>query len=136
MNRSLTSFKSTSIPFKQNTPHKKIRQWGIMAHITADLCLLNLWSQVAKSSTIPHWTPNNGNTKFHNSLAIGQCIIKWSIVSSPLLHMQYKSTTTTWCLLKLSIVKILPKAAVQRKKLTLVGTFDIHMVFQGKGFGW
>lgn len=38
-----------------------------------------------------------------------------------LLHMQHQSNTATLCL-KLSVVNILPKAAVQRKKLTFVGT--------------
>ena len=34
--------------------------------------------------------------------------------------------------LPLSIFKILPKAVVHTKKTTLVGAFDLHMIFQGK----
>lgn len=64
-------------------PH--MRQREIMAQIAVALCLLNLCDQLAKRSTTPlgitHCTTNKENTKFHNSLAIRQCISKRSMVS-------------------------------------------------------
>ena len=60
------------------------------------------------------------------------------MVSPFLLHIQHQSTTTTtFHLLKLSMVKILPKAAVQINKLTFGGIFGFHNGFHGKesGFG-
>ena len=49
-----------------------------------------------------------------------------------LLGQLAERSTTPVKILKLSTVKILPKAADQRKKLTFGGTFGFHMVFQGK----
>ena len=49
-----------------------------------------------------------------------------------LLGQLAKGSTTPVKILKLSTVKILSKAADQRKKLTFIGTFGFHMVFQGK----
>ena len=66
---------------------------------------------------------------FHNSSY--WCRSKWSVVSPFLLHMQHQSTTATFHLLKLSMVKIFPKATIQIKKLTFVGTFGFHNGFQG-----
>ena len=46
--------------------------------------------------------------------------------------MQHQLTSTRPHRLKLSAVKILPKAAVQEKKATLGGTLVFQMLFQGK----
>lgn len=114
MDRSLPYFKST--PLLPNTPHEAMKDHH-------RLFLLNLLDQLDRSSTTPlditHWTANNEKTVFHDSLPSGQWISKWSIVSPSFLHMKHQSITTTiQHLPKLSIVKILPKTAVQRKELT------------------
>ena len=42
-------------------------------------------------------------------------------------------SSTAICLIqRISVVKILPKAAVQEKNAILGGTFDCHTIFQGK----
>ena len=46
--------------------------------------------------------------------------------------IKYHSNTAICLFQKLSIVKILPKAAIQEKNATLGGTLDCHTIFQGK----
>ena len=58
---------------------------------------------------------------------------RWSIDSQSFLHIQNLLTTQISLFLKLSKVRILPFAAVQVKKATLVGAFTFQILFQGKG---
>ena len=67
----------------------------------------------------------------HNSYAIGQWRRRWSTDSPHLLHIKHHSSTAICLFQRLSIVKILPKAAVQEKNATLWGALDCHTIFQG-----
>ena len=133
MNLSFIPVKGTYIPFPPPDPHKTMRDHS--PH-TLDLNLLNLFNQLVESSTtlrsMTQWTPNSEHTVFHNSWDTGQCRSKWSVITPFLLHIQHQSTTTTFRLLKLSMAKILPKAAVQIKKLPFGGTYGFHNGFHGK----
>jgi hypothetical protein len=46
------------------------------------------------------------------------------------LHMQRQSTAMTFLFLRLSKIRIFPRAIVCPKKLTLDGTFILQMIFQ------
>ena len=76
--------------------------------------------------------PNRVNTIDHKSKAIEQWIRRWSTDSPFLLHIQHQSKIKICRFLRLSIVKIFPKAAVHTKKATLEGTLDFQTVFQLK----
>lgn len=53
-------------------------------------------------------------------------------MDSPLLlHIQHHSSTKNLLLLKLSIVRMRPMAAVHTKKATRGGTFSFQMLLQG-----
>ena len=108
-----------------------MRQGGITLQITLFLLVPNLPCQLAKSSTTPlcitQKTPNKTNTILQSSWAIGQWRSRWFIVSPT-----GQSMTTTRHFRRLSIARIFLKAAVQRKKATLVGTLGFHKLFQGK----
>ena len=113
-----------------------IRQWGIIRQITALPSLANLPDQQASSSSTPlsitQATPNMERIKPHNSWAMGKWRRRWSVVSPSPLHIQHQPTTTNCRFWRLSTVYTFPKAAVQMKKLTLVGTLGCHTAFQGK----
>ena len=47
--------------------------------------------------------------------------------------MQHQLTSGNRLRTKLSMVRILPLAAIHKKKDTLLGTFVLQMHFQGKG---
>ena len=97
-----------------------IKQWGTAIQIAAFRCLPNFPCQQSNSSTtifgITQWIPNKVNTIDHKSKAIGQWIRRWSTDTSFLLHIQHQSKIKIFCFLRLSIVKIFPKAAIQTKK--------------------
>ena len=120
-----------------------MRQWGVIFQIlpASDL-LLGPCHQLRRSTTpqgITHIVPKRIKTIDHNSQAIGQCKSKWLPVSPLNLHMQHQSIMISCLFLRLSIVRILPNAAVQTKKATLEGAFAFHTHFQGKlpwGWGW
>ena len=57
--------------------------------------------------------------KYHNSLAIGQCRRRWLIDSPSLVHIQHRSSTTSWCFQRLLVVKTFSNDVVQRKKAIL-----------------
>ena len=71
-------------------------------------------------------TKKKKKTIDHNSYAIWQWRRRWSTDSPHLLHIKHHSNTTICLFQRLSVVKILPKAAVQEKNATLGGTFDCH----------
>ena len=56
--------------------------------------------------------------KYQISLAVEQCNRRWEIDSPFSLHMQHQSSTITWRLLKLSMVRMWPKAAAHTKNAT------------------
>ena len=103
-----------------------IKQWGTAIQIAKFRCLPNFSCQQANNSTtifgITQWMPNKVNTIDHKSKAIGQWIRRWSTDSPFLLHIQHQSKIKIFHFLRLSIVKIFPKIAVQTKKATLEGS--------------
>ena len=110
-------------------------QWGIIFQIDAASSLPNLPAQQANKSSTPlgitQQIPNNVKTISQRSRVIGQCNRRWLTDSPPDLHMQHQSKMSTFLFLRLSMVRILPSAAVQVKKETLVGTLTFQMLFQG-----
>ncbi len=93
---------------------------------TEEQCFPNQFRQANKRSTtladITHWTPKVRKTYCHKLAAIGQCNNKWPIVSPFPWHIQHHSAMTYPHLIRLSLVRILPRAAVQTKNKTLWGT--------------
>ena len=121
-----------------NTPHEVEKDHTPDHH---NLSLLNLPIQLARSSTTPcgmtAWPnePQIVNTSYCTNLELPQCRSKWSLVSPFLFHIQNHCTTTTCHLRKLSTIKNFPNTAIQRKKVTFVGTFGFHNGFHGKDGG-
>ena len=113
-----------------------IKQWGIAIQIAEFRCLPNFPCQQANRSTtvfdITQWMPNRVNTIDHKSKSIEQWMKRWSIDSPFILHIQHQSKIKICRFLRLSIVKIFPKAVVHTKKATLEETLDFQTVFQGK----
>ena len=73
-----------------------------------------------------HHPTNTKQAKYHTPHLISYRTVKEEMI--------YRFPRTIKCLFRrLSIVRILPKAAVQEKKATQGGTFDCHTIFQGKG---
>ena len=109
-----------------------IKQCGTNLQITILRCRLKLQDQQSnKSATlcgIIQQIPNKHKIILHISNAIGQWRRRWSTDSPHPLHIKHHSRTTKCLFLRLSIVKILPKAAVQEKKATRGGTFDCHTI--------
>lgn len=98
----------------------QMRQWGMVFQTLPASHLPTLPAQHAsKSSTswgITQETPNKANTKSQSSWETGQCRRRWLTDSPPLLHIQHQSMIITFCFLRLSIVRILPNAAVYVKR--------------------
>ena len=115
MNLSFIPVKGTCIPFPPTDPHKIVRDHSLQ-HLKIWVC----WTCLTNLPKVPwHYAawpnePQIVNTPYSTTLE-KQCRSKWSRVSPFLLHIQHQSTTTTFCLLKLSMAKILPKTAVQIK---------------------
>ena len=109
-----------------------IRQRGIMLQSNYESIKLAWPTRYKFHNTMWHdpMNPRKGSHHFPWLLSYWQWRRKWSLVHRFLLHMQYQSITTIFCLLKLSTVKIFPNIAVQIKKLTFVGTFGFHKKFQ------
>ena len=134
MNLSFIPVKGTCIPFPPTDPHKIVRDHSLQ-HLKIWVC----WTCLTNLLKVPRhyaaWPnePQIVNTPYSTTLE-KQCRSKWSRVSPFLLHIQHQSTTTTttFRLLKLSMAKIVPKAAIQIKKLTFGGTYGFHNGFHGK----
>ena len=116
-----------------------IKQWGMALYISQLQWHPKLPCQQARSLTtflsITHSTPNSLKINPHNSLPRGQCNIKWSTVSSSLLHIQHQHTKIMLRFLrfsKFSTVRIFPKVVTQRKKSTLLRTSGFQILFHGK----
>jgi hypothetical protein len=86
-------------------------------------------SQIIHSQNLPKSKRLMSN--IHNSLAMAQWRKKISIDFLLLLHMLHQYTTMTFLVLRLSTVKIFPRASVQTKKLMLDGTLTFQIVFHG-----
>jgi hypothetical protein len=104
--------------------------------------------QISKTEQLPTWPLQHCNnsvnfpsmthstskrlmSNIHNSLAMSQWRKKISIDFLLLLHMLHQYTTMTFLVLRLSTVKIFPRASVQTKKLMLDGTLTFQIVFHG-----
>ena len=115
-----------------------MRQWGKTLQISACLrCPKAPGQHVIKSWTvlgITHGAPNRSKIVSHNCFAIEQCRKRWSEDSPAALHIQHQSTNTTRRFLKLSLVRILPKTAVQTKKATRGGLWSSKLL--SKGTAW
>ena len=138
--KDLNSRKDRSQPSKLLEFHSHqihhIKQCGTNLQITILRCRLKLQDQQSNKSTtlcgITQQTPNKQKIILHISKAIWQWRRRWSTNSPHLLHIKHHSRTTRCLFRRLSIVRILPKAAVQEKNATRGGTFDCHTIFQGK----
>ena len=106
------------------------KQCGTKLHKSIFRCLLNLPCQETNSSptlyAINQWIPNKQNTIELNSYDIGQWRRRWSIDSPHLLYIKHQSSTAICLFQRLSVVKI----------ANLKGTFDYHIIFQGKQRTW
>ena len=116
-----------------------IKQSGIAFQMTPTLLLPTLPCQQFKRSTtflgITQETPNRENTKFHRSWAPEQFNNKWLIDSPAKRQWQHQSMIITPLSWRLSVVRILSRAAVQTKKATFDGTQLFQTVLQGNK-GW
>jgi hypothetical protein len=112
-----------------------MRQWGTTFQIPECLCLGRPIRQPSISSLTCHGitqdTPKGAKTVSHNSFATRQRIKWWSIDSPSTFHMQHQLITIRFRFLKLSAVRILPKATVHVKKDTPEGTLGFQMPFHG-----
>ena len=85
---------------------------------------------------ISHWIPNIKKTSHHKAEAYLQLSKRWSIVSSSQWHKQHQLARDRPLRIRLPMVRILPQAVVhkikKKKKDTLLGTFILQMLFQGK----
>ena len=113
-----------------------IKQWGTIFQTTIFRWSLRRPCHPAQRSStwqgITQCTPNKPKIIDHSSQAMEQCNNRWSTLSPLCLHIQHQSTIIRFHFHKLSMVKSLPKAAVQEKKATLGGTLAFQIIFQGK----
>ena len=135
MSRIDCSQSSKHLAFRSHHKHQN-KQCGTNLHKPIFQCLPNFPCQEANTSLtlygITQCIPNKQKTIDHNSYAIGQWRRRWSTNSPHFLHIKHHSTTAICLFQRLSVVKILPKAAVQEKNATLGGTSDCYTIFQGK----
>ena len=101
----------------------QIKQWGIIFQIRIDSCLPLFPNQLQKSSStdwgITHWTPNMPNTMAQRSIATEQCRKRWFTLSPLRLHIQHQSWIVRPRFRKLSIVRTIPKEAIQERVVQL-----------------
>ena len=99
-----------------------IKQCGTILHITILRWRLKLHDRHSNKSTtlcgITQQIPNKQKTILRISKAKGHWRRRQSTDSPHLLHIKHHSRTTKCLFWRLSIVRILPKAAVQEKKAT------------------
>ena len=145
-----TKFFKSWIGISQSSKHRAflsrhkhhIIQCGINLQISPAFCLGNPGQQYNKSVTLRGMTQNTPNmekAKSQISCAIEQWRRRWSTDSPSRLHMPHQSRTKNRLLRRLSVIRILPRAAVQIKKFTLDGARDLQTFFQGKDWaaaGW
>ena len=135
MSRIDRSQSSKHLAFHSRHMHQN-KQCGTNLHKPIFRCLPNFPYQEANTSLtlygITQYIPNKQKTIDHNSYVVGQWRRTWSTDSPHLLHIKHLLHTAICLFQRLSVVKILPKAAVQEKNTTLGGTLDCHTIFQGK----
>jgi hypothetical protein len=109
-------------------------QIGTIFHVVVLLDLPNFHQQATRSSTLLGMTqeiPKREKMLFHRADATSQCRRIWSTDSPSRLHGQHLSTMIMCLFLRLSKVRILPRAADQVKKVAIGGAWDCHTLFQG-----
>jgi len=101
-------------------------------HVVALLDLPNFHQQATRSSTLLGMTQQipKREKMFHRADATSQCRRIWSTNSPSRLHRQHLSTMIMCLFLRLSKVKILPRAANHVKKAALGGAWDCHTLFK------
>jgi len=107
---------------------------GTIFQVVALLDLPNFHQQATRSSTLLGMTqeiPKREKMLFHIAEATSQCWRIWSIDSPSRLHRQHLSTMIMCLFLRLSKVRIIPRAADQVKKAAIGGAWDRHTLFQG-----
>jgi hypothetical protein len=125
---------SKHLRFLSFQTHQKM-QIGTIFQITALLGLPNFHQQANKSITLLSITkdiPNRVNILLYIAEATSQWRKRWSTDSPSLLHKQHLSTMMICLFLRLSTVRILPRAADHAKKVTLEGAWIRHTLFQEK----
>jgi hypothetical protein len=115
----------------------RIRQDGAIFHIVVFWRLRNCPFQQAKKSTtrldMTQANPTRLKMEFQRALTISQWSKRWSTNSPLFLHIQHQSTTVTCRFLRLSIMRIFPKAANKAKNKILEWALFLQILFQGKG---
>jgi hypothetical protein len=81
-----------------------------------------------------HKNPNKFRTKCQKSLVNSQWMKRWFTVFSFFLHKQHQLTRVRPCLLRLLIVRILPKDAVQVKKAVRGGALTFQKIILFKRY--
>jgi hypothetical protein len=107
---------------------------GTIFHDVALLDLPDFHQQETRSGTLLGMTqeiPKREKMLFHRAEATSQCRRIWPTDSPSHLHRQYLSTMIMCLFLRLSKVRILPRAADQVKKAAIGGAWDSHTIFQG-----
>ena len=111
-----------------------IRHIGIKFQMW-EWCLPNqLYHLNNKSTTClgrTQWMRKETKTKFQSFWAALQCNNKWSTISPSQRHIQYHPAIVCPHRIRLSQVKMRPKAVVQIKNATLGGALTRQMLFQG-----
>ena len=114
------TLKASRISFSPDTPHQAVWHKPPNNYIT-------MTPEIACPTIqqihypLRHHPTNTKQAKYHTPHLISYRTVKEEMI--------YRFPRTTKCLFRrLSIVRILPKAAVQEKK----STFDCHTIFQGK----
>jgi len=119
---------SIHLRFLSFQTHQKI-QIGIIFQIAALLGLPDFHQYANKSITllgIIQGIPKRVKVLFHIAEATAQWRRRWSTDSSSLLHKQHVSTMMICLFLRLSTVRILPRAADHAKKAALEGAWVCH----------
>ena len=87
---------------------------------TSEECFLNQFLHSNKrSNTFPgstQWIPKEWKTKLHNPAAIKQCSKRWSTISPLHRHGQNHPTRVCPCFIRLSQVRIFPKAPILKER--------------------
>ena len=108
------------------------QQFHYNPHQTVQHHIPNIWAifpepvsptnnRLAADPSMTQWIPNIWNTSPERAWAKSQWIKRWSTVSPFLQHIQHQFANGKPLLVRLSNVRILPKAAVNIKNTTLLG---------------
>ena len=112
------SIPSKHMEFLSHHIHQKM-QWGIIFQISRIRELLQAPHQHSNRAKTPlgitQCIPKRLKIKFHRSWATEQWNRIWGMDSPFALHRQHQSSTMTRRLLRLSVVRMRPKVAVQTK---------------------